>query len=114
MLASTLYVRVVPQDKDRGYVLLMGYDAAVVQRTAIQSTTLSATTRASLNAAIERLKAGNSAAEVRDVTAPAIQKKLAKMFGEWPAPVARATPVVPNAATTDVQTFGSMPIGTYL
>ena len=82
MLASTLFVRVVPQDKDRGYMLLCGYDAGVVQRTALQYTTLSAPTRTSLNAAIARMQADNSAAEVRDVTAPSILKKLAKMFGE--------------------------------
>ena len=78
MLASTLYVRVVPQDKDRGYMLLCGYDATVVQRTALQYTTLATPTRASLNAAIDRMRTSNSAAEVKDVTAPAIVKKLAK------------------------------------
>jgi hypothetical protein len=82
MLASTLYVRVVPQDKDRGYMLLAGYDSGVVQRTALQYTTLTAVTRDSLNAAIERLRRDNSAKEVKDCTAPAIQKKLAKLFGE--------------------------------
>jgi hypothetical protein len=107
MLASTLFVRVVPQDKNRGYVLLAGYDAAVVQRTAIQSTTLSVPTRESLNKAIASLKASNSAAEVRDVTAPAIQKKLAKMFGEYPSNA-------PAAAPAGIQLFSSMPIGTYL
>lgn len=104
MLASTLFVRVVPQDKDRGYVLLAGYDSAVVQRTAIQSMTLSAPTRASLNQAIERIKAANSAAEVRDVTAPAIQKKLAKLFGEVASPAPPTTPM----------TFSSMGVGKYL
>ena len=102
MLASTLFVRVVPQDKDRGYALLAGYDAGVVQRTALQITTLSAPTRESLNAAIARLKEQNSAAEVRDVTAPAIQKKLAKMFGEYgnaapSAPPAGSAPQMPAA-----------------
>jgi hypothetical protein len=70
MLASTLYVRVVPQDKDRGYVLLAGYDAA----------------------------------EVRDVTAPAIQKKLAKLFGETASP----------AKPAGLQTFSAMGVGHYL
>jgi len=104
MLASTLFVRVVPQDKDRGYCLLAGYDASVVQRTAIQTMTLSAVTRASLNAAIERMKVANSAAEVRDVTAPAIQKKLAKLFGETASPAAPAGPT----------TFSAMGVGHYL
>jgi prophage tail gpP-like protein len=104
MLASTLFIRVVPQDKDRGYTVLAGYDDKVVQRTAIQSTTLSVPTRASLDAAIARLKASNSAAEVRDVTAPAIVKKLAKLFGETPT---QAT--APAAAT-----FSGLGIGSYI
>jgi hypothetical protein len=102
MLASTLYVRVVPQDKDRGFMLLCGYDANVVQRTALQYTTLSAPTRESLNAAIERMRQANSAKEVKDCTAPAVQKKLAKMFGETPQPP--APPV----------TFSSLGVGQYL
>lgn len=104
MLASTLYVRVVPADKNRGYVLLAGYDSSVVQRTAIQYTTLGDPTRESLTAAIERLRASNSAKEVRDCTAPALQKKLARMFGETPEQKA-----VPAAAT-----FASLGVGEYL
>lgn len=102
MLASTLYVRVVPADKDRGYMLLAGYDASVVQRTAIQYTSLTGLTRESLNAAIERMRASNSAKDVRDCTAPAIQKKLARMFGETPQPPAAPT------------TFTSLGVGHYL
>jgi hypothetical protein len=102
MLASTLFVRVVPADKGRGFVLLAGYDAAVVQRTALQYTTLTVVTRESLNAAVERMRLQNSAAAVRDVTAPAIAKKLAKMFGETPA---QAAPPV---------TFSNLGVGSYL
>lgn len=101
MLSSTLYVRVVPQGKDRGYMLLAGYEASVVQRTALQYTTLSNVTRASLNAAIERMRASNSAATVKDVTDAATQKKLAKLFGEVQAPAAPTT-------------FAGMGIGSYL
>ncbi len=102
MLASTLYVRVVPADKDRGYVLLAGYDPAVVQRTALQYTTLSTPTRDALNAAIERMRANNNAKDVRDVTSPNIVKKLAKLFGEVAAPPAPPT------------TFANLGIGSYL
>ena len=104
MLASTLYVRVVPQDKNRGYTVLAGYDDKVVQRTAIQSTTLSIPTRESLNAAIARLKASNSAAEVKDCTAPNIVKQLAKLFGETPT----------QAAAPVAATFSGMGIGSYI
>ena len=91
MIASKLYVRVVPQDKDRGYAVLAGYDSKVVQRTAIQVTTLSVPSRQSLNDAIARLKASNSAAEVEDCTAPNIVKQLAKLFGETPTQQVPAT-----------------------
>jgi hypothetical protein len=82
MIASTLFVRIVPADKDRGYCLLAGYDPALVQRTAHQTMTLNAVTRESLTKAIAHVKTTNNAAEVRDITAPAIQKKLKKLFGE--------------------------------
>ena len=88
MLANTLFVRVVNQDKDRGYMLLAGYDSGVVQRTCLSYTTLNAVTRAGLNTAIARMKSNHNAAEVRDCTAPSIQKKLAKMFGETAAQAA--------------------------
>jgi methionine aminopeptidase len=101
MLASTLFVRVVPADKNRGYMLLAGYDANIVQRTALQYTTLCDITRSSLNAAIERMRVGNNAANVKDVTAPSIAKKLARMFGEVQTP-------------TPPTTFSNLGIGQYL
>lgn len=82
IISAMLFVRVVPADKDRGYVLLAGWDAKVVQSTCTQSTTLSVITRASLTEAIERLRKSCSCATVRDVTAPALQRKLQKLFGE--------------------------------
>ena len=101
MLASTLYVRVVPQDKDRGYMLLAGYEAGVVQRTALSYTTLSNPTREGLTAAVERMRLSHSAKDVKDVTAPAVLKKLAKLFGEV------VTPVAPT-------TFAGLGVGNYL
>jgi hypothetical protein len=90
MLANTLYVRVVPQGKDRDFMLLAGFDSAVIQRTAAQCCSLSAPTRKSLDAAIARMKVTYSAAEVKDVTSPNVVKQLAKLFGE--VVVAGATP----------------------
>ncbi len=104
MLASTLFVRVVAQDKERGFMLLAGYDSKVIQRTAVQYTTLSVMTRDSLNEAIDRLRKSNSAMEVKDCTAPDIQKKLAKLFGETPA----------QAAVAKAGTFSGLGIGQYL
>lgn len=82
MIASTLFVRVVPADKDRGFVLLVGYDAQIVQRTAVQQVSISIATRENLNAAIERVRLNYNAKDVRDITADGIKKKLAKVFGE--------------------------------
>jgi hypothetical protein len=81
-MKSTLYIRIVPQDKDRGYQLLVGFDPALVQRTAVQLTTLSVISRASINAAVDSAKQHYNAVEVKDLTASALQKKLAKLFGE--------------------------------
>jgi hypothetical protein len=86
MISSTLFIRVVPQDRQRGYMLLVGYDAKIVQSTAIQYITLTAVTRASLNAMIEKAKISYNASDIRDVTAPGIQKQLKKLFGEVDPP----------------------------
>jgi hypothetical protein len=85
MYKSTLYIRVVPQDRDRDYVLLASFDPAVVQRTAAEYSTLTSPTRASLDAAVARLQQRYSA-DIKDVTAPAIAKQLARIFGELPPP----------------------------
>jgi hypothetical protein len=82
MIANTLYVRVVPQDRDRGYMLLAGFDSKVVQSTCARYTTLSAVTRESLNEVIDTMRVQFNAAEVRDCTAPNIVRQLKKMFGE--------------------------------
>lgn len=82
IMSTTLFVRVVPADKDRGYVLLAGWDAKVVQSNCTQATTLSAITRQSLTEAIARMQKSYNCAAVRDVTAPALQRKLQKLFGE--------------------------------
>jgi hypothetical protein len=105
MLASTLYVRVVPQDKERGFKLLVGYEANLIERTALQYTTLTNPTRASLDAAVERMRLANSAKDVKDVTVPAVQKKLAKLFGEY-------NPVAPKGQPN--ATFAGLGIGSYL
>lgn len=84
MISSTVFVRVVPQDRDRGYMLLVGYDNKVVQRTAAEFITLNNVTRASLNSVIEMIRKSYRASEIKDVTAPGITKKLQALFGETP------------------------------
>ena len=103
MIAGTLYVRVVAQDKDRGYMLLAGFDSAVIQRTAAQYTTLSDPTRATLDAAIARMQKLYSASDVRDVTASAVTKKLAKLFGETGQPAPATAPPAATVATSTIE-----------
>lgn len=81
-LSSTIYIRVVPQDRDNGFMLLVGYDRAVVQRTAVQYSTISTMTRKYLDETIKRVQDQYSGAKLIDVTAPAITKRLLKIFGE--------------------------------
>ena len=89
MKLHTLFVRVMPADKDRGYLLLAGYDGKIVQTSCAQYTTLSDISRPVLDAAIERMRAAFDAVEIKDVTAPALTRKLQKMFNEplTPLPV---------------------------
>jgi len=87
MKIQTLYVRIMPADKDRGYILMAGYDGKLVQTSCATYTTLSVLTRESLTAAIERMRVSFDAVEIRDVTAPALLRKLQKMFGEPVTPL---------------------------
>ena len=82
MIATPLYIRVVPQDKDRGYMLLAGFDNKIVQSTCSTYTTLSDLTRSSLDEATASMQKRFNASEVKDCTAPSLQRKLKKMFGE--------------------------------
>jgi hypothetical protein len=82
MIASTLFVRVVPQDKDRGYMLLAGFEPKMVQSNCANYTTLNDISRRVLDEAIERMKQSFGAKEVKDATPDALKRKLAKMFGE--------------------------------
>ena len=81
-MMSTVFVRVIPQDKDRGYMLLVGFEPSLIQRTAAQYLTLNNVTRASFDRTIASVKSHYQAAIINDVTVPAIAKKIQKMFGE--------------------------------
>lgn len=80
-IISTMYVRVVRQDRSRGFMLLVGYESKIVQSTATQWITMSNITRASLNATIEMV-ARNYNAIIKDITDEGVKKQLAKEFGE--------------------------------
>ena len=80
--SSTLYIRIVPADRDRGYVLLVSWVKPVVQKTATQITTMGTPTRASLTAVIDAVTKSYTPREVIDVTPPGIHAQLRKLFGE--------------------------------
>ncbi len=82
MITSTLFVRVVPQDKDRGYMLLAGFEPKMVQSNCSRYTTLNDISRRVLDEAIERMRESFGASEVKDATAETLKRKLAKLFGE--------------------------------
>jgi hypothetical protein len=82
-IASTVFVRVTAQDRQRGYQLLAGFDSKIVVATATRVMTLSgALTRELLDATIARVAKDLNASEVRDVTASGIQVQLRKLFNE--------------------------------
>lgn len=80
MIASTLFVRVVPQERGRGWMLLVSWEKPVIQRTCMQLITLSAITQAKLDEIIARVKADYRVQDVQDVTPDSVKKQLAKDF----------------------------------
>jgi len=82
MISSAIFVRIVPADRDRGFICLVGHDAQVVQRTAVQQLTISVPTRSAIDAVLERVRANYNASELRNVTAAGVQKRLEKLFNE--------------------------------
>jgi hypothetical protein len=80
--SSTMYIRIVPQDRQRGYMLLVSWVKPVIQKTAVQITTLSVLTRTSLDAAIDSVTKSYKPGAVVDVTPIGIHSQLRKLFGE--------------------------------
>ena len=77
-----MYIRIVPADRDRGYVLLVSWVKPVIQKTATQITTMGTPTRASLTAVIDAVTKSYKPREVIDVTPSGIHAQLRKLFGE--------------------------------
>lgn len=92
MNGGTLFSRVIPADKDRGFVLLLSWEKPVVQRTCYSMSSMSAPSRAGLDALIAAAVARTNASKVIDVTAPAIVNRLARMFGEVPERASKEKP----------------------
>ena len=75
-MMSTVFIRVIPQDKDRGYILLVGFEPSLIQRTAAQYLTLNNVTRVSFDRTIAAVKSHYQASIINDVTVSAIAKKI--------------------------------------
>jgi len=84
MKGSTLFYRIIPADRDRGYVLLTSWSKPVVRVSCYTNSSMSYPTRVSLNSLLAAIKATSGAETLVDVTEPGIVKKLAKLFGEVP------------------------------
>ncbi len=82
-IKSPFFIRVVPQDKGRGFELLGGFDKKIVKATATARETFA--TREELNTLTAAFTAKYNASSVTDVTAEAIKNQLRKLFNE-PAP----------------------------
>ena len=89
--SSTMYIRIVPADRDRGYVLLVSWVKPVVQKTATQISSLSDLSRDSLDAAIARATSSYKPGNVVDVTPPGIHAQLRKLFNESKTPEITST-----------------------
>ena len=85
MKGGTIFVRIVPADRDRGYVMLISWEKPVVQRTCIEVTSLGAISRATIDRVMAQALANHNAAKIVNVTDSGLLKKLAKMFGEDPS-----------------------------
>lgn len=82
MKGSTLFYRVIPADRDRGYVLLTGWIKPVVYASCYTNSSMTVPSRVSLNAMLADIKKRSGAETLVDTTEAGIVKKLAKLFGE--------------------------------
>lgn len=80
MYASTLYCRVVPQERGRGWMLLVSWEKPVVQRTCTQLITLSGVTQASLDAIKAKVMVDYRVTKLDDVTPVSVANQLQREF----------------------------------
>lgn len=92
MFGTPLYVRVVPQERGRGWMLLVSWEKPVVQRTCTQLMTMSGVTRESYERQKQQVMAYYNVKSVEDVTPDNVKKQLEKEFAaqEAAAPPAAA------------------------
>lgn len=86
MYASTLYCRIVPQERGRGWMLLISWEKPVIQRTCAQLITLSGVTQASLDAMKAKVQAEYRVTKLEDVTPDNVAKQLQREFANETRP----------------------------
>ncbi len=80
MQVGKLFIRVIPQARNRGFMLIAGFDPAVNQTTMVRYVTLQGITQAILDKAQKEITQMLGAKEVVDVTKDDVYKKLIRLF----------------------------------
>ncbi len=78
MQVGTLYTRVIPQARNRGFMLIAGFEAALSQKTMVRYVTLSSLAIDAISAAMEEVTAMLGAKEIQDVTKDDMLKRIGK------------------------------------
>jgi len=80
MQVGTLFTRVVPQHRNRGFMLIAGFERALSQKTMVRYITLADVTSMALHKAEQEISKMLGAEKTKDVTKPDVAKKLNKIF----------------------------------
>ena len=80
MQVGTLFTRIIPQARNRGFMLIAGFDAALSQKTMVRYITLADVTSMALHKAEQEIAKMLGAEKTEDVTKPDVVKKLNKLF----------------------------------
>lgn len=80
MQVGTLFTRVIPQARNRGFMLIAGFETALSQKTAVRWITLADITSMALHEAEQEIAKMLGAEKVEDITKGDIRKKLNRIF----------------------------------
>jgi hypothetical protein len=79
-----IYIRIIEQDMQRGYMMLAGFDSKLNRSSAARIISLTAVSRESLTKMLNEMKLFYVGAILKDATESSIARKLQRMFGEQP------------------------------
>lgn len=80
MKIGTLFARIVPQARNRGFMLVAGFDSSVNQKTMFRYITLTAVTHSAIGAAFDEIAQMTGALSVQDVTRPDVHKRIQRLL----------------------------------